>query len=455
MKRRILAVLLALCLVAGLVPTVFGATPTLENSVNMDQLVAHGISLFKALEAGGRWDSVTNTTTCVGMGIMGWINSSALQLLKWCATSSKGGDPELCKSYLGEELYNEVVNAPVAIQDELMPKWGYWGSRKFSSSELAAAKALLGSELGVRVQQNLARLYITKQAKRGWEAGVRTEAALLYYCSADNHYGEYGVKAFMNAVRSALGITSSDTINSLNIFHNGVVKAAKTSSTVSSTLAYRTKVYKYLVNTLQLDPGENPTPTPTPSPDPTPEVPFTDMPEEGHWAYDAIIWAYTNDPQVTAGTSATTFSPYATVTRAQAVTFLWCAAGKPAPKNTSNPFADVPSDAYYLKPILWAVEKGITSGTSATTFSPKDTVTLAQMITFIWVYAGKPSAGRTENPFSDIEPGDYYYKAVLWAYYGGILVGNEGSGGKLLPKTGCSRAYVVTYLYNHFVMTAH
>ena len=450
MKRKIVAILLLVCLLTGMLPSAFAAGTTLESSVNLDQLVSHGISLFKAMEAGGKWDSVTNTSTCVGMGILGWINSAALQLLKWCASSAKGGNPELCKAYLGEELYNEVVSAPVAIASELMPKWGYWGSRRFSSTELAAAKALLGSELGIRVQKNLARLYITKQANRGWDAGVRTEAGLLYYCSADNHYGEYGVKGFMTKVKSALGLSSSGIISSLRQFHQGAVLANV------ETLAYRTKVYNYLVNTLKLDQdGDEPIPTPAPTPDPTPTVPFTDMPSPDSWAYDPIVWAYTSRPQITNGTTATTFSPNKTVTRAEAMTFLWTAMGKPAPETTRSPFTDVQEGSWYYKPILWAVENGITTGTTPTTFSPKETVTLGQMLTFLWAAADRPRPGRDENPYEDVSHDSYYYTPVLWAYNGGILVGNEGSGSKLLPKTGCTRAYVVTYLYNYFVMTSY
>lgn len=457
MKRRMLAVLLALCLFVGLLPTFIGtlskasaATATLENSVNMDQLVEHGISMFKALEAGGKWDNVANqpSTGCVGLGIMGWINSSALQVLKWCATSSKGGDPAYCKSVLGETFYNEIVNAPVVDSNELMPRWGYWGSRKFSTTEIANTKRLLGSDLGIRVQKNLANLYITRQAQHGWAAGVRTEAALLYYCSAENHYGVGGIVKFMNAVRNAMGISSSDTINSLREFHNGVVTAAKTSSTVNSTLEYRKKVYNYLVNTLCLSQDPNPGGT----------IPFTDMPGPNHWAYDAIIWAYTANPQIAAGTSNTTFSPDATVTRADAVSFLWRAAGKPEPKTKTNPFSDVSSDKYYYKPVLWAVEKGITYGTTDTTFSPKDKVKREHMITFLWRYAGKPSpGGSASNPFTDISSDKYYYTAAVWAYYGGILIGNEcpNDPHRLDPKADCSRAYVVTYLYNQFIMTAH
>ena len=120
-----------------------------------------------------------------------------------------------------------------------------------------------------------------------------------------------------------------------------------------------------------------------------------------------------------------------------------------------NPFKDISANSYYYKAVLWALENDITSGTTATTFSPKEPVSLAQMITFLWAAADRPNPGRTDSPFSDVSSKTYYYNAVLWAYHGGILVGNEGSGSCLQPKLGCSRAYVVTYLYNYYVMTNH
>ena len=452
MKHRIIAILLVLCLCASLVPAAQAAeTRSLAASIDIDQLVDHGISMFKALEAGGKWDSVANMTSigCVGMGIMGWINSSALQLLKWCASSAKGGDPEYTRSILGDDLYYEVVNAPVAIASELMPKWGYWGSRLFSAQELAAARTLLGSTVGIRVQKNLARLYITKQAQRGWNAGVRTEAGLLYYCSADNHYGEGGVKGFMSKVKSALGLSSSGIIGSLRLFHQGAVLANV------DTLSYRTKVYNYLVKTLKLNQdGDETTPTPTPTPDPTRTVPSTATPPADHWAYDAIVWAYNSTPRITAGTTETTFSPNENVTRAEAMTFLWIAAGKPAPSSTNTNFTDIKVGSYYYKAVLWAVEQGYTTGRSATCFAPKGNVTRAEMLTFLWAYAKKPSQSWWNLPFTDVPAGKYYYSPVCWAYYGGILVGAENNGNSFCPDTPCTRAYVVTYLYNLFVMTA-
>ena len=135
------------------------------------------------------------------------------------------------------------------------------------------------------------------------------------------------------------------------------------------------------------------------------------------------------------------------------MTFLWAAAGKPAPTSTNNPFTDVSSDRFYYTAILWAVENGITSGRTADTFAPGAPVNRAEMITFLWAFTGKPTPASDSNPFSDVSSGKYYYEPVLWAVSEGLFVGNEGGGNVQLlqPKQPINRAYVVTYLYNYFI----
>lgn len=437
MKQRLIAFLLALCLCAGLVPMSFAAGATMENSVNVDQLIDHGKQMFQTLE--GHYDSVTrkDSNSC-SIGFMQWHGMNALKLLKMICAAA----PAFSRETLGEELYTEVQEKKV-VYDSV----DGWKERVLSLEEAQLVKALIGSEVGRQCQDELARTDITAICQRGWNKGVRTEPALLYYCSIENQYGVGGVIHFMSYVREALNITESDTINSLEQFHYGVLEASKVYKSVRDYLNGRMKVYKFLTQTLNMDPGERDAAAPQ-------TIPFTDIPAQDDWAVDAIVWAYNHKPQITSGTSATTFSPDATLTRAEAMTFLWAAAGKPAPSGKQNPFQDVKSNAYYYKAVLWAVEKGYTSGTSATTFSPKDTVTRGQMLTFLWAFAGKPKPLSSTNPFQDVAAGDYYRKAAVWAYSGGILVGNEGDGTILRPKAGCSRAYVVSYLYNLFVMTA-
>ena len=168
---------------------------------------------------------------------------------------------------------------------------------------------------------------------------------------------------------------------------------------------------------------------------------FSDVPEGAYYT-DAVAWAV--EKGVTSGTSSTTFSPNADCTRAQIVTFLWRAAGSPAPKSKESSFADVAADAYYSDAVRWAVENGITSGTSATTFSPNATCTRAQTVTFLWRSQKSPADGAA-NAFTDVAEGTYYTDAVKWAVKNGITSGTGAN--TFSPNADCSRAQIVTFLH--------
>ena len=171
---------------------------------------------------------------------------------------------------------------------------------------------------------------------------------------------------------------------------------------------------------------------------------FVDVPTDAYY-YDAVLWAA--EEGITGGTSATTFSPDAICTRAQAVTFLWRAAGSPAPKSSVNPFTDVAVGSYYHDAVLWAVENGITNGTSATAFSPNATCSRGQIVTFLWRSQASPAAG-TVNPFTDVAADDYYNSAVLWAAENGITGGTSAT--TFSPNNDCTRAQIVTFLWRAF-----
>ena len=164
--------------------------------------------------------------------------------------------------------------------------------------------------------------------------------------------------------------------------------------------------------------------------------------------YNSVKWAVGKN--ITNGTSATTFSPYKSCTRAEIVTFLWRAAGSPEPTITRNPFRDVNAVTHssYYKAILWASQKGITSGTTATTFSPDQVCTRAEIVTFLYRYAGQPS-GYYSNPFKDVNSTSEasYYNAILWAVGKGIT--NGSSGTTFSPYASCNRAEAVTFLYRY------
>ncbi|MBQ7474374.1 MAG: S-layer homology domain-containing protein [Clostridia bacterium] len=171
---------------------------------------------------------------------------------------------------------------------------------------------------------------------------------------------------------------------------------------------------------------------------------FEDVSPED-WFCDAVVWAV--ERNITRGTSDTTFSPYDGCTRGQVATFLWRAAGSPEPAGTKNPFKDVKSDEYYYKAVLWAVEKGITSGTGKNTFSPNGLCTRGQIVTFLWRASGKPTSSGTSNPFKDVKPADYFYDAVLWAVGKGVTSGTSKT--TFSPSETCTRGQVVTFLHRN------
>ena len=170
------------------------------------------------------------------------------------------------------------------------------------------------------------------------------------------------------------------------------------------------------------------------------ENPFTDVAKDQYY-YNPVLWAL--EKGITSGLSQTTFAPEQACTRGQVVTFLWRAMGCPEPTSSTNPFVDVSANEYYTKAVLWALEKDITSGIDTTHFAPDKTVTRSQFVTFLHRAQGKPSYS-TSNPFKDVQK-EYYYDAILWAYEKGITTGlNATTFG---TEESCTRGQVVTFLY--------
>ena len=178
-----------------------------------------------------------------------------------------------------------------------------------------------------------------------------------------------------------------------------------------------------------------------------PEAPaFVDVPASAYYA-DAVAWAV--EQGITTGTGANTFSPDLSCTRAQMVTFLWRANGSPV-VNYAMSFTDVPADAYYAEAVRWAVAEGITTGTSATTFSPDATVTRAQAVTFIYRNEQAQGGGFTGSwmfpcPFTDVPADTYYFESVQWCAMEGITSGTGDN--TFSPDAPCTRAQIVTFLY--------
>ena len=173
---------------------------------------------------------------------------------------------------------------------------------------------------------------------------------------------------------------------------------------------------------------------------------FVDV-EAGKFYFDAIEWAVENG--ITKGVSDGLFAPGDNCTRGHVVTFLWRAAGSPEPKSTEHPFKDLTNEkAFYYKAVLWAVENGITTGMTAETFAPDATCTRGQVVTFLWRAKNKPAATSAEHSFTDVEEGKYYYDAMLWAVENGITTGMTNT--TFQPDTTCNRGQVVTFLHRAY-----
>ena len=170
-------------------------------------------------------------------------------------------------------------------------------------------------------------------------------------------------------------------------------------------------------------------------------LPFTDVADDAYYA-DSVAWAVANN--VTSGVSATSFAPNASCTRGQMVTFLWRANGSPEPKSMTTSFTDVKSGAYYEKAVAWAVENNVTTGTSATTFSPDATVTRGQSVTFLWRANTSPAAASA-SAFTDVAASAYYASAINWAVENNVTNGTSTT--TFAPNADCTRAQIVTFLY--------
>ena len=171
-------------------------------------------------------------------------------------------------------------------------------------------------------------------------------------------------------------------------------------------------------------------------------TPFTDVAANSFYE-EPIFWAMVNG--VTTGISDTQFAPKAPCTRAQVVTFLWRAAGEPEPQTTENPFTDVHEQSFYYKAVLWAAENNITNGVTPTTFGPDAVCTRGQVVTFLHRAMASPEPTLTENPFTDVSELWFYYEPVLWAVESGITTGVSATS--FGPDASCTRGQVVTFLF--------
>ena len=254
----------------------------------------------------------------------------------------------------------------------------------------------------------------------------------------DGNGGTPSVGSMTTTDRKLTSLPSASRSGSYSFYGWYTEKSGGTKITTATVFHANTTVYAHWTYTG----GYTPPVRPRPAEDVPAKYPgFVDAPASSYF-YEAVMWAVENG--VTTGISASRFDPDGICTRAQAVTFLWRAAGSPKPETRTMPFTDVPVGSYYYDAVLWAVENGITKGTSNTTFSPNDTCTRAQIVSFLWRSEKTPVAS-SRNPFTDVKPGAYYLDAVLWVVESGITKGTTAM--KFSPDADCTRAQIVTFLW--------
>lgn len=447
MKRKLAIFGLLFCLLIGIaVPAIpVSSAAAYDGQVDLETLIDGTKRLFIAFEGENDYGSVfCNDSGAVSIGILSWHAQRALLLLQRICKM----DPSLSRQLLGDTLYNEVVNSAASA----------WKNRRLNSDEKARVSSLLRTDVGIQAQEAQAREDILGYINDAWKAGIRTEAAILYYCSIENQYGSGGVVTFMKYLRQSMGITANDTINSLEEFHDAVKKAAQSYSYIGSHLAYRNKVYEFVVNVLHWSTTGSLTPvTPPPAPEPPPvcencpSAGYTDVPAPGNWAHEGIDYAISNG--LFQGTSETTFSPDLAMTRAMLVTVLYRLEQMPEVRGKLR-FEDVPEDSYYANAVLWASNNGIVNGTDELSFSPDSTLTREQLATILYRFAAykRGSAAAAETFVLDgygdsPNVASYAREALAWAVELGLIRGDTSTGDLLLnPRGNASRAQVAVIL---------
>lgn len=450
MKRKLAIFGLLICLLLGvMLPAVpVTSAAAYDGQIELETLIDGTKRLFIAFEGEHDYGFVYGKdSNAVSLGILSWHAQRALNLLKKICAK----DPALSREILGDTLYNEIVNSPLSA----------WKNRCVNDpDEKARISTLLRTDIGVATQEEQAREDILGYINNGWKAGVRTEAALLYYSSIENQYGSGGVKTYMKYVRQAMGITENDTINSLDEFHAAVKKASGTFTSYNFHVPYRNKVCDFVKNTLHwstsgsLKPSTPTPPSPPPVCDNCPSAGFTDVPAPGNWAHEGIDYAISHG--LFQGTSATTFSPDTNMTRAMLVTVLYRMEGKPAVSGAQR-FADVSADSYYDVPVRWAAANGIVNGTSEDFFSPDSALTRQQLATILYRYSTykRGNAGSVETFVLD-GYGDspmvagYAREAFAWAVEKALIRGDTSTGELLLDPCGnATRAQVAVILMRY------
>ncbi len=454
--KKTLAVLLVLCMLMSASASVFALSFT----------DAHGnvIELDESLEA---YSEVTlhgaDNAARAGETNLGDLWADAL---RWFAVSGR------INEYFDEDDITAGNNAVAADADHIVAIWNGGNLRddiavgKFGALELAevlpypnkvAVVYLTGAQLLELLEAASQGLPYSAESADACASfmqvsGLKYSVDIYKPYDAGEAYGRHWFRAnstsrvtisevngqpFDEAANYAV-ITSNANFNGMDASYVLKEAAAADEKSTITTAVVRDIVWMYIAEELQNVVGE------------TYAAPqgrigisgFADVPSDKYY-FDPVMWAV--DKDITGGCGNGLFNPDGACTRAQAITFLWKAAGSPAPAETENPFEDVAEDAYYRDAVLWAYENKVTSGTSAAKFSPDRVITRAQAVTFLYNSKGSPEVEPADT-FSDVPSGAYYEKPVIWAVANKVTSGTSET--TFSPDMDCTRAHIITFIFN-------
>ena len=396
MKKRVLAVLLMVCMLLSMVPTVHAASSSEAHNVYIATLTAGGnpVADKPTAKAG---ETVTIT-----------LNEEPDYVLDvWSYTGPSGVEQTL-----------ETITF-------VMPDGDVWFEFGFRSIAPKSSIDVFVFLNGLHTGETVGTVSFSTL-----EPSANEEVTVGVYPAEGYALEGYTCMATTKSVYWSGGEIREEIYSQLD-FCSG-----NESSFIMPCAAALTFVFSFVPVSGVIDPS---------TPDDSAENPFTDV-AEGRFYYEPVMWAV--DEGITTGATDTTFAPDQECTRGQVVTFLWRAAGSPEPTTTECAFTDVNPNAFYYKAMLWAVEKGITNGTSATEFSPNAECTRGQVVTFLWRAKGSTAPEETDHSFTDVKSGAFYYNAMLWAVEKGITNGKSAT--TFEPGSTCSRGEVVTFLYRAY-----
>lgn len=426
MKRKLAALLAAVLLLSMLPPAGAQSPGEGTQTLHVNKIFSAAEKLFFRYE--GNYDSVNaDDNGALSIGKMQWHAERALALLKTIVAAN----PEQALELLGEALCEEIVSA--GRYD--------WNERTVNEEEAAALSLLLATPESIQAQDELAFNDVRTYIVHGWNAGIRTDAAILYYCSIENQYGYGGASKFLRVyIRPTLGITEEDTIDSLDVLHQAALDTD--APYVQDYIGYRKKVYQYIRNLGWDTTGQTAN---------CPGGAFDDVPGEEHWAHEGIDFAVRIG--LFNGVSAAEFRPDGSMTRAMLVTVLYRLAGSPEVAQGSA-FPDVAWYDWYAPAVSWAVKNGITKGYENGEFRPDRPVTREQLATFLYRFdalSGLPQGDGSLDAFADGGSVSAYAKTALaWAVGRGVLAGvADGETLLLSPQTEATRAQVATILMRY------